>query len=821
MSIYEPPWKAKLPGPARYYVNESITLLGQPSVRILPRPLDAPDSRTNYPAADHYTVPSWPSSLPYGTDPHAGDSERQTDEAAHAMPGGIYEDAWKTELPGPGSYDPSDVLGRPRNDIGAKMIPHDTWRTPPIPLWKQEVNNVPMRVLPSTLSSTPAIKLRHKPNDAIDSRADYPAPNHRAPKRWPNNEIRSIASSFHNSDAVPHSYERAHAMNGGIYDPQWKVELPGPGSQDPQMTLTKPSTTLLGTMAPHDTWRTAPLPRWKQEINNVPHVILPSTLNQYPAVKIQAKPIYPEEDAINNPAPDAYNVPRWPKEPYEKQKNGSADDEAVALRWQRETAQAALIEILKPEFPLEYESRVHINPAGTRYHPQDHLTRTSITTVTMTPHDTWRTEPIPLWKQEVNNAPYRVLPSTLETQPAVKIQAKPHYPEEDAIHNPGPGTYSLLRFPQDHHVSKAGNLGPKNTDIRGRIVQNQPSKPSSSLRPVNLPEGYKRGYSESLKEWFWYDPSGKKPIRIAHEDSSRWLAKRAKKDKSNNSNNKSYLYREDGGKIVRGVERTSKKWTKRKGQESKGALNSKKSSLFLNNATHLRTKSGMAIPRQSTTTLPLSSLRSQRDDLMAWVKKSRGPNVTAKDAPIVHGMYVKSVRPARASVEEVSKVLEQRIAGMSMRLETKGVHPTWEDEVSIQTFGNHTNTTNNKTKNVQVNLLQKLKHCVEQEKVVEETENDEMVTEIIKSTTDKRTSDTKTVTPGDTVFYRLPSGVIKKSKVVSLPTTNDGWTIRTRIGGPLIRQVRDVDIAIGKAPNCKCGKHGAHNGKCYVVKSMC
>ena len=72
------------------------------------------------------------------------------------------------------------------------------------------------------------------------------------------------------------------------------------------------------------------------------------------------------------------------------------------------------------------------------------------------------------------------------------------------------------------------------------------------------------------------------------------------------------------------------------------------------------------------------------------------------------------------------------------------------------------------------------------------------------------------VTPGDSVFYRMHSGVIKVAVVVALPTLEDGWTLRLRVDGPLCRQVRDNDVFKGPvAPQCKCGKHGAHKGKCF------
>ena len=842
MSIYEPPWKAKLPGPAKYYISETITTLGKPSVKILPRPRDAPDSRQNYPAADHYDVLRWPDQ-PYG-DPHAGDSERQTDEAAHAMPGGIYEVEWKKALPGPGSYEPTrDKITRPRLDILTTMTPHDTWRTAPIPEWKQEINNVPMRILPSTLLTEPAITLRHKPNDAPDSRLHYPAPHDRAPKRWPKN----VPPSFHNVAAVPYPDESAHSMEGGIYDPPWKVELPGPSAHTPKVTLTKPSSTISATMIPHDTWRTEPLPLWKQEVNNVPHVILPSTLNTQPATKIQSKNPPPMDSRTKYPAPDKYNVPRWPKEPYELQKNGSADTMAVALRYQREAAQKKLVEVLRPVFPDRYEERIHINPAGANYTPNENSIRPNMPVVTLAPHDTWRTEPIPLWKQEVNNVPYRTLPSTLNTQPATKIQSKPYYPEEDHIKNPGPDMYNVLRFPQNHHQSTAGNMGTKNTSTTGRIIQNQPRPrpistfPASSLRPTDLPPGYKRGYSEQLQQWYWYDPSGQKPLRIAKEDSSRYLAKKAALEQKNHAIMSTMLYQEDGGKLVRGVVRASKKWDHRRGIPSKGALDSLKSSPFLNLATHDKTKSGMNIPRQSTMSIPLSSLSSQKKDLMQFLKRARGPNIVAKGPPVIHGMYVKSEQPARASAEEISRALENKIAGMTNRLERKGIHSTWEDGVvsgsgSGSGSGNgssngNSNSNSNDTiihdgrENGRENIVARnfdirtsaTIHRIEDEKVHQEEdhENHDKEKQIGNKKMALELSKPLTV-PGDTVFYRLPSGIIKRSTVIALPTANDGWILRLRAGGPLVRQVRSVNVTLGEQPPlCSCGKFGAHKGKCF------
>jgi len=869
-SIYEPHWKAALPGPGHYDINENLIKIGTPNVNILSPPYDPPDSRTHYPAGNAYDVQRWPKQ-PFDQSPHAGDCERQTDESAHAMPGGIYEPSHITELPGPGHYDPVDAIEKPRTDSLGRMTPHDTWRTQPIPAWKQEVNNVPMRVLPSTLATQPSVKITGKPVYASDSRLHYPAPHDTAPLRWP----RDLPAGFQDVDAVENNMprERAHSVqNGSIYDPQWKVELPGPGQFGvPSNRLTKPSTNIGGTMIPHDTWRTEPLPLWKQEVNNVPHVVLPSTLNKQPAVQIRAKPYDPPSSTSSFPASNEYNVPRWPTQPFDQDPH---DAVALADRFRQEAAQARLEDILRPEFPDEYENKlIHVNPAGANYQHLDSplydnplYQRLGTLGGQMTPHDTWRTEPIPQWKKELNNIPHVLLPGSLKTQPAVKICAMPHIPDQDNLWNPGPDHYDVRRFPESHFEDKetsGSRPGKKHTTSTGAIRNRPRSRPfhrypDASLKPVTLPAGYKRGYNDQLRSWYWYDPSGNLPLRLAPEDGSRWLAQRGKeevlrqaaahgeKKGSSRSPKPSHLYAEDGGKAVRGVVRAEKPWGPRKGVPSKGSLNSDWSSPFLNLNTFKKTKSGMRVPRQSTSTLPLSSLQMQKQDILSWVKKSRGPNVTAKGPPVMHGMYVKSVRPKRVSSVEIARMLEKNISGMNQRLERSGgVHPSWEEKPAKMTFHGlrsekreekeeeeeeeekeeETSLVLSKESGPVAKRKKNLVHRVE-EKVEEKVKNaaSDSPKEKIKNMTMLMTTGAKeaaeeasaVVTPGDSVFYRMHSGVIKVAVVVALPTLEDGWTLRLRVDGPLCRQVRDNDVFKGPvAPQCKCGKHGAHKGKCF------
>jgi hypothetical protein len=851
-SIYDPPWKLKLPGPGKYEIIESITKISSPSAKILPRPKDAPDSRTSYPSAAKYNVPRWPKK-PFDENPHIREVDRYTNENAHAMPGGIYEAPWRNELPGPGSYNPNDVLEKPRINIYGRMNPHDTWRTKPIPEWKQEINDVPFNVLPSTLATKPSAKICAKPKYANDSRLSYPAPHDTAPPRWPN----TIPKGFHNKAAMEYPYERAHAMNGGIYDPQWKVELPGPGYVNPKYSQTKMNNNLGCSIAPltlNNSWRTAPLPLWKQEVNNVGHVLLASSVKTQPAVKIQGKPYDPPDSRSSYPAPDKYSLMRWPKKPYDINPH---DDIVVAKNFTQKNAQDRLENILREEFPLEYDKKIHINPAAANYHIKDEFTRPRMGTLggTMIQHDTWRTKPIPLWKQEVNNVGHVLLPSTLAKQPAVKIQSKPTYPDEDSFHNPGPGMYDVQRFPKTHHDpynESGGTPGLRHTTSTN-LVKNRPRSrpseryPSAKLHPVDLPSGFKRGYSEQMKQWYWYDPSGKLPMRLAPEDSSRWLAKRAKheilkqaaihKTKGSRSPKPSELYAEDGGKVTSGVIRKNKKWRKYNKNQilSQGTVSKDWSSPFLDLSTHRKTKSGLKVPRQSTTTLPLSSLMQQKHDLLEWVKSVRGPNVTANGPPIHHGMYVKSNRPSLATPTEISNALMEKISGMNDRLEQKvyGVHPSWENVSSNSVHKNRVPNTEEERaisilKNDSIGEITKLqnrvknglekhfeKHRVEEEK--EGPAKEGPAKESGGETLAK--NDVTSVAVGDQVFYKMLSGLVKLVTVVSLPTEEEGWVLQTRLNGPLLRQVCSRNITFGNIPpKCICGKHGAHKSKCYRYK---
>ena len=805
------PEDSPLPGPGHYSLKETLTKLHYPSTTILAPPNYAPDSRTLYPAANNYDVPRWPKQ-PFDQNPHAGDSERYTDEHAHALPGGIYEPQHVLDLPGPGTYDPQQQIHTQRPAVvSVKLNPHARlW--PTLSESQKEINNVPHNTLPSTLNTQPSVKFTGKPTALwkLDSRLSYPAPHDRAPRRWPLNALDTISNGFHRSEAMPPVYIPAHHAEGGIYDPEWKRAMPGPGHDNPDYDAVRPSLKMGGQMDPltlKNGWRTAPIPLWKQEVNNVGHVLLPSSLNTQPAVKICSKPTPVPDSRTKYPAPDKYDVMRWPKQPYDQNPH---DDVAVAENFTVASAQKALEDVLRPEFPLEYARKEHINPAAANYHIKEDLVRPSVTKGgTMVPHDTWRTAPIPLWKQEVNNVGHVLLPSSLNTQPAVKICAKPLPPQDSRTTYPAPDKYDVKRFPHTHfdpYQESSGVPGARHTTSRGRVISNRPrSRPSNryphaQLRPVDVPQGMKRGFSNQLKQWFWYDPSGQLPLRLAPEDSSRWLAKRSVGEtlkqaevhltKGSRSPKPSHLYAEDGAKATRGVCRQSQPWKKgRKHQVlSQGALNKDWSSPFLNLNTHQTTKSGMKIPRQSTMTLPLSSLLHQKKDLLSWVKKTRGPNVRGKGAPIVHGMYVKSKRPYRATSEEIKHSVSARIYGMNERLEKSAL---WEMEMSTgvaKRNGGSDGGDEGRTAG-QDNTVAVVNDVVATEK------------------------DAGVVKPANTqVFYRMHNGKIVRAKVVE----RDENFFTLQLGQRLMRHCRKSDV-FGTAPLCGCGRHGGHTGKCYAL----
>ena len=70
---------------------------------------------------------------------------------------------------------------------------------------------------------------------------------------------------------------------------------------------------------------------------------------------------------------------------------------------------------------------------------------------------------------------------------------------------------------------------------------------------------------------------------------------------------------------------------------------------------------------------------------------------------------------------------------------------------------------------------------------------------------------------GDSVYYRMFSGIIKSATIEKKPAGGNGWIIK--LNQKLLKQVRDCDLTFGSTPpKCICGKHGGHGKRCYTFR---
>ena len=453
-------------------------------------------------------------------------------------------------------------------------------------------------------------------------------------------------------------------------------KTPGPGAYTPKLDLTNRNAHIAATFSPGPSWRTAPLPRWKQEVNNVGFPLLDSTLSTR-AAQIKGKPTDAPTPRHHNPPMNRYDVPRWPHVPFRRVSQGDAD--VAPSRFTHDAAQKALATSLYERdgqwewddddiyaFRKEHEGqpadrgdgRQFSNPGPAAYHPDDALTRNFASkSRAFAESDHWRTAPIPLWKQEVNNVPFAGAGETFDGSKAVKIVHKPVYPPSPRADFPAPTQYNVPRFPNATpaeemegklrylraSAARRARVRARNHDgsaaLRNHALPASKAKrvdrthaDAALLRPVKLPDGIKRAYSMELRRWYWYDPVTSE-LCLAPQDETPWLAQRRA---ALHHDGKSLLYAEEGVRFVDGVTRrkslgaslkTGLHDSRRRGEAKRTAHAA--SSPFLSLATHKRTKSGMRIPKQSVTSLPLSSIRSHQRDIMSWTRYRQGAHAVA------------------------------------------------------------------------------------------------------------------------------------------------------------------------------------------------
>lgn len=644
-------------------------------------------------------------------------------------------------------------------------------------------------------------------------------------------------------------------------------QIPGPGSYSPSLSLTKPS--IQAATFPKGTpWRTEPLPLWKKEVNNVGFPLLDSVLSKRAAVVCGKHRNVPTPRS-HNPPMNKYNVPRWPSVPFKRSSQG---DKIIApKRFREEEAAKALAKSLyEPDgqwewdmddiyaFRKEHEGqpldrgdgRNFTNPGPAAYTPNDSQIRAySSKGRAFSNGNHWRTAPIPLWKQEVNNVPFVMPKGSIEGSVGAKIVPKPRDPPTPRSEFPAPDHYNIPRFPNSspyeetegklkHLGSSAArairmknNNGDHASAIRNHALPASKGKTrktdadAAQLRPVELPDGIKRAYSFQLRRWYWFDPATSE-LCLAPQDETQWLAKR----RANLYHPAKYLYAEEGGKLVDGgMKSKPSKMLKAGLHDSRRRGHSKfrqksSSSPFLSLETHRRTKSGMKVPKQCSTSLPVSSIQSHKKDILSWIKYAQGPHAIAKDAPILHGMMVRSVKPPQVSQSEMSRILPRKISGMTNRL-NPNLHPSWED--SRERWRPNLTSKGGKHDNSPIHEQKEEPPLWKADKsslALSRVESDEVTKGGTESQVNvQETSPSVLPQPqkGDRVLYRLPNGTWRAVCVVQASNLNDdGWVVQTRPNAPLIRRARFVDIApwfedINQRPKCVCGKHAAHSGMCF------
>ncbi len=941
--------------------------------------------------------------------------------------------------PGPARYSPLETLTRPSPTRGASMDMDAPRERPAMPAWKQEVNNVGFPLLDSTMRSQPAVRVLPRPRDPPTPRAANPAPSAYAVPRWPtgpDGDARvgrggSLRTDHADRKVAPQQFLQRTAdqalqsalqaerdLDDWHHDGKRKGDGykngvwgdPGPAAYGaPNMSFTRPRLGDLGGGSalskfeyPRGGGRTAPVPLWKQEVNNVPFRKLPMSgaLDASTGRSIARAAADPPTPRSGNPSTTDYAVKRWPAGP------GEAGAQQTSIGTLAGTTPLLWWAKYKREMRADAAQRnVEVERYGGLARG-GHLVEGN----TGTGED---------------DDPAVVADRKARRRSQVDVQL-----QELRLHNRAkPSCRPVSRsngVAAAVPVAGAAAVDGEGTADKGSKHPAGPESQALLLRPGDVPKGWKRGYSRALGAWYWYDVrhgsaarerqeqqlqqlqqqhgSQKSAVAVPHRDTTAYLASRRRDEQrarweerrevvamgesegtakgrrakeptkhirreahhgrewmskyhakklrhqreledaaatgcggskvhrvnstrarhERETGGSHLLYREEGATFQRGVLK-KRRYARDVGR---GALRAESkvqspdrvaSSPFLHLASHRLTKSGMRIPKQNTSCLPHSTLRSEAHHFLTWARDRRGPRAVAKGSPVRHRMLVKPAAegPPVASTKEVRAALSKQITGYHERLRGVGgvgddgvntdksrkrVHPSWEDGRAVGRFSEEgerlpvEEPANSKTgeagesgeagagedyeerEAIQVagqggtagtaaataalqGVTNRIENAVvESIVVVEQREEDELARQKLnapKVLAEEQRALRDYIRPGDRVLHRLPTGVVVEAVVVSAPTLasglslsstkpvpeNVGWTLRTRSGAPLLRCVRDADVyawspwndnedqsggtPAGARPSviatirplCICGKHGAHKPPCWGART--